>query len=293
MRILAMDIGGTVIKSAVFEDSKEIPQVRETPSPGTEVEACIRSAITIARSYPSFDVLSVAMTGQIDSRTLKRVYEYGKDIDTDEGIPVGEILEAEFQCPVYVLNDSNAAALGEAKYGAGKKYRDFLCLTYGTGVGGGIIQNGKLILGQRGIAAEFGHMVIHGGGRLCKCGHRGCYEAYASTTALVQAGQKLRPEIKNGRQLFDMVEKDREMAQIVDAWIQEIVEGLCTLTYIFNPACIVLGGGVMEREGVLQGVRQKFFEQIIPSFHNMEIVAAQLGNMAGLYGAFIYAKEQC
>lgn len=293
MKILAVDVGGTMIKSALCGEDNQLREFRETPSPGVDVSDCIRSIIAIADSYEHFDVLSVAMTGQVDKRTLKRVYEYGKETDPDPngGIPVGEKLQEVFQCPVFVLNDSNAAALGEAWLGAGRKHKDFLCLTYGTGVGGGIVQDGSLFLGERGIAAEFGHIVIHGGGNVCNCGHHGCYEAYASTTALVRAARKVRTEITNGRQFFENVSADPELMQVALEWIQEIVEGLLTLTYIFNPSCIVLGGGVMEREDVLQWVRKSYYAQVIPSFINVEIVPAELGNMAGMYGAVNFARQ--
>ena len=127
---------------------------------------------------------------------------------------------------------------------------------------------------------------------MCGCGRRGCYERYAATTALLHSARKVRPELENARQLFALAEEDLALQRVIRAWVREIVEGLCTLVYIFNPDCIVLGGGVMEREDVLEMVRKRFYKRVIPTFSRVELLPAQLGNKAGMYGALAYAKQQ-
>jgi len=293
MKILALDVGGTAIKSAIIDDQNALSDIRLTPSNSAQDPLHIQTAIRVAAGYSGYDVLSVSMTGQINDRTQTLCFEYfAKD---GQGLicqPVGALFRKEFHCPVFILNDSNAAALGEAHLGAGRGHEDFLCLTYGTGVGGAIIQGGKLYTGRSGIAGEVGHLVTHAGGRLCGCGHRGCYEQYASTTALLCGARKLRPDLENARQLFDAAAQDPGLRRVIHTWEREIVEGLCSLTYIFNPGCIVLGGGVMEREDVLEQIRKKFRRRIIPSFANVEILPAQLGNQAGMFGAAVYARQR-
>ena len=293
MKILTLDAGGTTMKSAIVDDNNTLSDMRVTPTNSTAPDVLVRTALQVAAQYDDYDVLSVSMTGQIDHehRTVLFKYFTGKEESTT-GVPVGQLLEEAVQKPVFLLNDSNAAALGEAHLGAGKGHKDFLCLTYGTGVGGAIIQDSRLYTGHVGIAGEVGHMVTHAGGRLCGCGHRGCYERYASTSALVKAAQAYDPGIENAKQLLEAAPGDPRLRRVLSSWQREIVEGLCTLTYIFNPGCMVLGGGIMEREDVFQAVAQKFRKRVIPTFANVTLVPAQLGNRAGMYGAAVYARQQ-
>ncbi len=292
MRILTLDVGGTAIKSAIFDENNQLSDIRETPSVGAAGEALVYRAAEVAAAYDDFDVLSVSMTGQINDKTQNLLFQYNKSAGTEDvECPAGEILRSAVNRPVFLLNDSNAAALGEAYFGAGQGHEDFLCLTYGTGVGSGIIQNRELLTGSRGIAGEVGHMVIHAGGRLCGCGRRGCYERYAATTALLYSSRKVKPELENARQLFEFAPNNPALQRVIRGWVREIVEGLCTLVYIFNPSCIILGGGVMEREDVLEMVRKRFYKRVIPTFSKVELLPAQLGNQAGMFGALAYAKQ--
>lgn len=291
MKILALDVGGTAIKSAIIDEEGSLHEFRSTPSAPLPPEILAQNAIAVAKQYASFDVLAVAMTGQIDHKTQTTLARNnGKCLERAQ-FPVGKVLSKAVQRPTFVLNDANAAALAEATIGAGRSHPDFLCLTYGTGVGGGIIQNGQLLTGNRGIAGELGHMVTHVGGRRCRCGRRGCYQEYASTTALLREARKYCPELQNARELFDRLPEVPELQRVVDRWIREISEGLCSLAHIFNPACFVLGGGVMERDDVLEKVRQQFQKRVMPSYSDVEILKAELGNHAGMIGAAAFARS--
>ena len=289
MKILALDVGGTAVKSAIINDGGQLCDIRSTPSGTIEDKALAEISIAVAKEYGGFDVLAISMTGQIDSNTQTTLASFnGKELER-ACYPVGKVIKEAIDRPVFILNDANAAALGEAKFGAGKNRSDFVCITYGTGVGGGIIQNGRLLTGSRGVAGEIGHLVTHVDGRECNCGRRGCYQQYAATTALVREAQKVCADIQNAKQIFERLPK---LQGAVDGWIKEIVEGLCSLAYIFDTECFVLGGGVMERDDVLQTVREQFKKRIMPSFSDIEIVKAELGNTAGMIGAAVYAKEQ-
>ncbi len=291
MRILCLDVGGTAIKSAILEPDGSLSCQRLTPSGISTVEILTEKAVAVAKAYNDYDVLAVSMTGQIDHKTQSVLAWHDGTRFAAIQFPVGQVFREAVGRPVFVLNDANAAALGEARFGAGKHYRDFLCLTYGTGVGGGIIRDGRLLTGKRGIAGEFGHLLTHPGGILCRCGHRGCYQKYAATSALLLEGQKHCPELKNARELFDRLPDEPGLQEAVDNWIREIVLGLCSLAYIFDPECFILGGGVMERPDILEKVRKTFRETAIASFANIEILAAELGNKAGMLGAAAFARE--
>jgi len=291
MRILALDVGGTAIKSAIIDKEGNVTEQRSSPSGSISAPALTESAISVIKEYDGFDLLAVSMTGQIDNKTQTTLASFnGKELER-ASFPVGKLLQKAAGCPVFVLNDANAAALGESMYGAGKGYSDFVCITYGTGVGGGIIQNGELVTGRRGVAGEIGHLVTHVGGLSCNCGRGGCYQQYASTTALVREAKKVCPGLTNAKQLFESLEKVPALQNVVDAWADEIVEGLCSLAYIFDPALFVLGGGVMERDDVLELVRSKFKSRVMPSFSDIEIKKAKLGNTAGMVGIAAYAMK--
>lgn len=291
MKILALDVGGTAVKSAIVDEANGLSDIRVSPSSPSPPDVLIQHALDVVRSYTDFDVLAVSMTGQIDANTQSVLARTGKNGFESVNFPAGQVLQEAVQRPVFILNDANAAALAEGCFGAGKNYKDFLCLTYGTGVGGGIISDGKLYTGHLGIAGEFGHIVTHARGRVCRCRKRGCYQQYASTTALVREAKKVDPSINNAKELFAKLSEEPKLNAVVDKWIDEIVEGLCTVSYIFNPACIVLGGGVMERPEVLEQVRVKFQKRIIPSFGKVALLPAALGNHAGLMGAAAYARQ--
>ena len=194
--------------------------------------------------------------------------------------------------PVAVENDVNAAALGEAICGAGRAHVDFLCLTYGTGVGGAIIQNRQVYHGSSFSAAEFGAIVTHAAERISGGSFfDGCYERYASTTALVRMAMDYDPALDNGRKIFARLD-DPNVMQILDRWVDEILLGLASLTHIFNPSCIILGGGIMVQPLILEKIRQKKERFIMPSFCHVQILPAQLGNTAGLLGAAYLAEQQ-
>ena len=187
--------------------------------------------------------------------------------------------------PVAVENDVNAAAIGEASFGAGRGQKDFVCLTYGTGVGGAMFLNGELYSGSSYSAGEFGGIVVHPENRDPEQDFfSGCYERYASTTALVASAMGFDHSLSNGRAIFER-QGEPEVQQIIDKWIMEIVYGLVTIIHMVNPSCAILGGGVLEQPYVLQQVKEKLMQNLMPSFRHVEIKKAELGNQAGMLGA--------
>lgn len=207
------------------------------------------------------------------------------------GTELGKIIFEIFRVPVVVENDVNAAALGEGSYGAAKGIKDYLCLTYGTGVGGAVIINGEVFRGITGSAGEFGSMIIHGDEVVRNTRISGCYENYASTKALISKVQKVFPHIINGRQLFENIEEPR-VQKILEEWVEEIGHGLVSLIHIFNPECVVIGGGIMEQDYLIDKVRNCVMQRIMPSFRNVHICRADLKNKAGLWGmAYLIHKK--
>lgn len=282
-KIVALDIGGTSIKSGLW-DGTELADVRESDTNAKNGGAYVMErAKDILRSYRGFDAIGISTAGQVDSSQGCIRYA-NENIPGYTGMQVRDILQAEFGIPVAVENDVNAAAAGEAQFGAGKAYDDFLCITYGTGVGGAIVINKQVYSGSMFSAGEFGGILVHPEARVEGQPFSGCYEKYASTTALVRMAQDYSGGLDSGRKIFARLDEPG-IRVIVDSWIDEIVYGLISVIHIFNPACIVMGGGVMAQPYIIEQVRKKTGQEIMDSFRNVELKAAELGNRAGLLGA--------
>lgn len=289
MRIAALDIGGTSIKSGIWSGGPA-QEVREQDTLAREGgRAVMERAKEILRSYSNFDAIGISTAGQVNSREGYILYA-NENIPGYTGMRIKEILEAEFHVPVAVENDVNAAAVGEGRFGAGKDVEDFLCITYGTGVGGAIVIGKEIYRGDSFSAGEFGGVLIHPEARRAEDPFSGCYERYASATALVARGKLLDETLTDGRKIFSRIEEP-EVKRVVDQWIDEIVWGLISIIHIFNPACIILGGGVMAQPYILSQIQEKVKKQIMSSFCQVQIRKAQMGNQAGLLGAAYLASR--
>ena len=286
MNILALDIGGTAIKVARVNAKGKILDSSEYPSEGKKGGPhIIKKACEIIASYEGYERIGISTTGQVDSKTGSIIFA-NENVPNYTGMAVGEIIAHKFGVPVAVENDVNAAALGEAYYGAGKENKDFLCLTYGTGVGGAIVIDHKIYGGSKGVAGEFGHIVTHPNGLLCACGQKGCYEQYASTTALIRMCMEEDPGLSSGRIIFEALHNgNKQVKEIVNGWIDEMVLGLVSLVHIFNPDCLVLGGGILSQDYIIEEVNRKLPSKIMESYRDIQIKKAVLGNNAGILGA--------
>lgn len=284
MKVLVFDIGGTSIKHGLCVDNV-LTEVRETPTNaklgGRHV---LDTVIALASQQEGYDAIGISTAGQVNAEEGSIIYA-NENIPGYTGMQIRKELEENFHVPVAVENDVNAAALGEAIYGAGRAHKDFLCLTYGTGVGGAIVQGKEVYHGSSFSAAEFGAIVTHAEEKIdSRDFFDGCYERYASTTALVRKAMAYDPKLDNGRTIFANLDDPNVMA-ILDSWVDEIMLGLSSLTHIFNPSCIILGGGIMVQPLILEKIRQKVSKYIMPSFAHVTIQPAELGNSAGLLGA--------
>ena len=286
MKILCADIGGTSIKSAIVQDGRVI-QYKENPTNALEGgPKVIKTLIEILKTYDDYDAIGISTAGQVDTKAGKIRFA-NKNIPNYTGMEVVRLVEEALSKPCRIKNDVNSAALGETNFGAGKEAQDLLCLTYGTGVGGAIIIDRQVYSGHDGVGGEFGHIFIHPGDKLCGCGNMGCYEMYASAKALVNLANSKDKTINNGRDFFAKVlAKDEAMLKVLESWAKEVAYGLVSLTHVFNPSLIVLGGGILEQEIALLKIKEEFNKLVMPSFSGVELKKAELGNQAGLLGAY-------
>ncbi len=292
--ILGIDIGGTAVKMGLV-DKCGVIHARH------EASVCFdgyRTPIltTVIREAKAFlsvqkaqvEGIGVSATGQVDDH-IGAVIGTNGSIPNYEGAQIKCDMEADFGVPVFVLNDANAAALGECFTGRAKGVQNVLMLTFGTGVGGGVVLNGQILGGTRGIAGEMGHFTLYHGGRKCGCGRSGCFECYASVTALVRLAEaQTAQEGLSGRTIFGRAESgDEKMLSVIDRWTDDIAAGISGLVHIFNPEMVLIGGGVSAQEKLfIEPLRRKVLASVMPRFsEGLMIEAAALGNDAGLMGA--------
>ena len=300
---LAIDIGGTSAKLGLLNETGAVLRKTEagvafdgyqTPILTTVLEAADRFLTTEGIDPASLAGIGVSATGQIDSRKGTVVGTCGS-LPNYIGSPIKEKLEEKFHRPVTVANDANCMCLGEVWVGGAKGYTDVIGVTIGTGVGGGILTGGRLLEGARGLGGEMGHFRLHAeNGLLCTCGAVGCWERYASTTALVRGAHAIDPKLTDGRAIFAAAEAGNPLVlDLIDRWTDEIAQGLAGMVHIFNPQLILIGGGVSAQEKFLiEPVAAKVRRWIMPAFaEGLEIRAAQLHNDAGMVGAVYYFRQ--
>ena len=307
-----IDVGGTKIAGGVVDADGRILEELKVESPAEDagaMEKAIAALVTDLASRHDIACVGIGAAGYIDSGRAHVLFAPNlawRDLDLKAE------LEARVHLPVVVENDANAAAWGEFVFGAGKDIDDLLLVTVGTGVGGGIVLDGKLHRGAFGVAAEIGHMRVVPGGILCGCGNRGCLESYGSGTALVR---EARAAAEMGsllaRDLIDRAGGDvsaingpliTEAARAGDGFAIErlaelgtwLGEGIASLAAVLDPAMVAIGGGVSEAEDLLiDPIRAAFGKQLTGRGHRpvAEIRKAELGNKAGLIGAADLARR--
>lgn len=305
MNFLGVDIGGTAVKIGLVNDNGDVVYQNSYnvnfDNYKTPIIQTVKKSIALFLQKNNVNIkdlsgIGVSATGQIDVNT-GTVIGSGGNIKNWNNTNIKKQLEDKFKLKTTVINDANAVALGEFWIGNGKGYSNIIAITIGTGIGGGIIINSNLLNGSMGIAGELGHFSINCNGNRCSCGNLGCYETYGSMTALVNSiknNQKLLNELNmkqnqiNGKVIFDLIENEK-VNLIVESWIDHIAEGLVSLTHIFNPEIILIGGGVSNQDYFINKVRLKVLEKIMPNFgKNLKIKQAKLNNTAGLVGGVYY-----
>ena len=308
--VLAIDIGGTSMKGALVDRQGHLSSRFVVPVvPGEEQESALDRLIASAKeSLQSLSegdrVIGIGCGVPGGINTFTGVCDYASNLGW-KNLPVARILSDKFSLPCKIDNDANAAMLGEIQFGQEKAYRNAILLTLGTGIGGGIFVNGQLYVGNEGKGAEIGHMVIVAGGIPCPCGRKGCFETYASATALTREAKKaieahpeslMAEEVRKGVKIdaalpFECAKKGDEVAQqVVDQYIEYLGVGCLNLIDIFRPEVIVLSGGVSKQGENLRQPLERYLEKFgygfgVDKAPKVDIKISRLGADIGIYGA--------
>jgi glucokinase len=308
---VGIDVGGTKIAGGVVDEAGRILATARRESPATDsdaIERAIEDLVAELRAGHDVKAVGVGAAGFVDSG--RSTVMFAPNLAwRDE--PLRADLEKRIDLPIVIENDANAAAWGEFTFGAGEDVEDSLLVTVGTGVGGGIVLNGQLHRGAFGVAAEIGHMRVVPDGRICGCGKKGCWEQYASGTALVRdTKEQAREGSLIARSLVDRAggvenisgpliteaARDgdsfaREQLAVIGRWLGE---GIASLAAILDPAVVVIGGGVSEAGDLLLEPIRAHYRANLTGRHyrpELEVRAAMLGNKAGMIGAADLARR--
>lgn len=307
---IGIDLGGTNIVAAVVDENYQIVTKASTktnrPRPAEAIAddmaaMAIQAVKEAGLTMEQIEWVGVGTPGIANSET--GIIEFSNNLGF-ENTPMAELIRRHIDKPVYIENDANAAAYGEYVAGAAKGAKNAVCITLGTGVGGGIIIDGKIYAGSNFGGAEIGHTVINMDGPQCSCGRRGCFEVYSSATGLIRMTKEKMEQVKdsklhditaerNGkvsaRTAFDAMRLGDAAAQeVVDDYIRALAAGITNTINIFQPDVLCVGGGVCnEGDPLLLPMKALVEKEVYTrnSPKNTKIVIAELGNDAGLIGA--------
>ncbi len=313
---LGIDLGGTKIASAIVDRHGAIVSRDETATPAAQgpevvIETIVKSGSRALKQagISSCDVsnIGVGAAGLVNAAT--GIVHTSPNLPGWQDVPLRDLLERAFGNKVSVINDAKAAAVGELKFGAGRGCRHFIYITISTGIGAGIVIDGKIYTGATGMAGELGHMVIDDKGPLCSCGNHGCWEMLASGTALAR---EARRSIESGASTTilgkaggDINKIDARMVNAAavdgDGLAMELIQttayyigvGFANIVNIFNPERIVIGGGLANIGDILlkpayEEAKRRAFSQ---PFKAVRFVTAELGGDSGVIGAAAYARQ--
>ena len=310
---IGIDVGGTKVLGGVVDESGKVLTTARKDTPRQGGSALTQTIADVAKELlQQHSVASVGVSAAGFVSSDRKTMLATPNIADWNGVDLDHQLTALIGLPVVIENDANAAAWGEAKFGAGKNQDHMMMLTVGTGIGGGIVVNGALYRGAFGIAAEFGHMRVVPEGHICGCGARGCFEQYASGNALLRHAREAinaSPEVARnllsrgdgtvagltGQAITDAARDGDPVALAAfNTTGQWLGAGIASLAVLLDPACVVIGGGVIDAGEILLKPTRESLQRNMPfagKHPYPQIIAAQLGNEAGLVGVADLARS--
>jgi glucokinase len=307
---IGVDVGGTKINAFRVARDGTIVDRSTAPTPADDQERTLATMVELALGLRTPDVLAVGVgaAGMVDASD--GVLRFAPNLAWRD-LPIAARMRDAVQLPCQVDNDANTAAYAEFRFGAGRGYRHVLLVTVGTGIGGGIVSDGRLFRGANGFAAEIGHIIVEPGGPPCGCGNRGCWEQVASGRAIdrlgreaarAEGGEELRrlaggdADAVRGRHVTEAARAGDPVAiGIFQEAGRRLGEGIAGLANVLDPQVVVVGGGaIVAGDLLLEPARDAFHDAVeAPEVRpRVPLVAAELGNDAGAVGAAALALEE-
>ena len=318
MKYIGIDVGGTNLKAGLVDESGlilathsiKVAQVDDADSLAWTLvsltqELCRAAGVSLEQVVS----VGVGVPGTVEIRSGTILYTCNLPL---KNVPLRKLFHRYLATPLYIENDANCAALAEYFVGAGRGSKRFITVPLGTGIGGGIVHNGKIFHGANGMAGEVGHMSIVYGGEPCPCGRRGCWERYASAQALKRMTAQAVAEHSDsvlaavvrengghisGRSAFEAMRRgDQTGKAVCEQYIDYLAAGIINLVNIFQPDTLAIGGGVSNEDDrfLLDPLRRRVERESIPCSRDKmtTIVKAELGNRAGIIGAAFLGKNK-
>ena len=303
---IGIDVGGTNVKIALVDDKGSIIYSNSVPTRAelgyeytvNNIKQAIHDLLTETKlSTKDIEGIGFGFPGQVDYKA--GIVRNAPNIPGWVEVPIAKLIEDEFHIPTRVDNDVRCAALGELNYGAGKGCENLICITVGTGIGSGLIVNGKLVRGASNAAGEIGHIKLEmNGGPLCGCGDTGCLEAFASGPSIVAMANEFR-EMANGGAITPYIvceaaKAGDPVAQRIFTIMGEYIGiGMASVVNLLNPERIIVGGGVAEAgDFLLNPLKETLLKRAMKVAGSVvEVVPAQLGNNAGVIGASLLIES--
>ncbi|QWW70766.1 ROK family protein [Rhizobium sp. WYJ-E13] len=302
---LAFDLGGTELRAALVGDGGKLLAFASVPTlardgPNAVIEQIAMLAEKICSDVPDAKPLGIGIGAPGPLDPVAGILTAPPTLSGWREVPLARLLEDRLNLPVRLENDANAAALGEWRFGAGRGAASLVFVTVSTGIGGGVISDGRIVHGRRGLAGEIGHMTITSESERCLCGAVGCFEAVASGTALGRRataltrtgdGSALRMLSHDGevtgRHVVEAARAGDETAlALMDQEARWLGIGFTNLLHLYSPDMIVMGGGISHGYDLLRrAIETTIHERVMPAYRDVPVVPAQLGSHAGLIGA--------
>ncbi|AFY48802.1 transcriptional regulator/sugar kinase [Nostoc sp. PCC 7524] len=283
-QVIGIDVGGTAIKLGRFSQDGTCLQSLTVATPQPQTPEAVLAVMVDAIAQIDVDnqtiAIGVGTPGPADA--TGRIAQIAINLPGWQNVPLADWLEAKTGKPTVIDNDANCAGVGEAWLGAGRQFQNFMLLTLGTGVGGAIILDGKLFVGQRGAAGELGLITLQPDGPMCKSGNQGSLEQYTSIQAIRRRTGKEPAELGMLAQAGDV-----NALAFWQEYGRDLGIGLASLIYVLTPQAIVIGGGVSASfEFFFPAVQAEIDKRVMPTSRmGLQIIPAQLGNSAGMVGA--------